>query len=74
MFPALPDRDERTRSTATAWESLAPGYVLQRYRDAGNVTVNLYILNAVRLPYLRTSVTVGVASSVANDVTVRMTS
>ena len=35
------------------------------------------ILNAVRCPYVtyvRTSVTVGVASSVANDVTMRMTS
>jgi len=40
--------------------------------------INLYILNAVRcryiLTYVRTSVTVGVASSVANDVTMRMTS
>ena len=32
------------------------------------------ILNAVRCPYVRTSVTVGVASSVANDVTMKMTS
>jgi len=35
---------------------------------------SLYILNAVRCPYVRTSVTVGVASSVANDVPMRMTS
>jgi len=28
-----------------------------------------YILNAVRCPYVRSSVTLGVASSVANDVT-----
>jgi len=38
------------------------------------LVLNLYILNAVRCPYVRTSVTVGVASSVANDVITRMTS
>jgi len=32
------------------------------------------ILNAVRCPYVRTSVTLGVTSSVANDVVMRMTS
>jgi len=38
---------------------------------------HLYVLNAVRCPYVgtyvRTCVTLGVASSVANDVTMRMT-
>jgi len=34
--------------------------------------VHLYILNAVRCLYVRTSVTSGVASSVANDVIMRM--
>jgi len=32
---------------------------------------NLYILNAVRCPYVCSSVTLGVASSVANDVIIR---
>jgi len=42
---------------------------------SNHILWNLYILNAVRCPYgVRSSVTVGVASSVANDVTVRMTS
>jgi len=42
------------------------------------ITYFLYILNAVRYPYVhtyvRSSVTLGVASSVANDVIVRITS
>jgi len=38
---------------------------------SNHILWNLYILNAVRCPYgVRSSVTVGVASSVANDVTV----
>jgi len=35
---------------------------------------NLYILNVVRCPYVRTSLTLGMASSVANDVIMRTTS
>jgi len=35
---------------------------------------HLYILNAVRCPYVRSSVTSGVASSVANDVIMRIAS
>jgi len=46
--------------------------------DCTAVNVHLYVLNAVRCPYVhtyvRTSVTLGVASSVANGVTMRMTS
>ena len=34
-------------------------------------TLYIFILNAVRCPYVRTSVTVGVASSVVNDVIMR---
>ena len=33
---------------------------------------NLYILHAVRCPYVRTSVTLGVASRVVNDVIMRI--
>jgi len=33
-----------------------------------NIVLHLYILNAVRCPYVSTSVMLGVASSVANDV------
>jgi len=36
--------------------------------------LNLYILNVVRCPYICTSVTVGVASSVSDDIIMRMTS
>ena len=36
--------------------------------------IYIVLLNVVRCPYVRTSVTVGMASSVANDVTIRMTS
>ena len=35
------------------------------------MVTNLYILNAVRCPYVRTSVTLHVASSVVNDVIMR---
>ena len=33
---------------------------------------SLYILNAVRCPYIRSPVTLGVANSVANDVIMRI--
>ena len=47
--------------------------VTQKSRLFGEWSRNLYILNAVRCPYVR-NVTLGVARSVANDVIMRMTS
>ena len=46
----------------------------QEHKDT--ITQNLYILNVVRCPYVtyeRSSITLGVASSVANDVIMRIT-